>query len=109
MAYDEGLADRVRALLQDRPGITEKRMFGGIAFLIDDKMAVTASSKGGLMVRVDPTDTPGLVEQSGIERMEMRGRKMDGWLRVDASVIAVDEALRAWVDRGASYAASLAE
>lgn len=107
MAYDEDLADRVRELLEGRSGITEKRMFGGLAFLLDGRMAVTVSSKGGLMVRVDPADTSGLVAQAGVERMVMRGRPMDGWLRVDRSAVADEDALRAWVDRGVSYAVSL--
>ena len=101
MAYDQELADRIREIVQDRPGLTEKRMFGGLAFLINGNMAVSASSKGGLLLRVDPADTPALVERPEADRFEMRGREMDGWLRVQT------EDVEPWVRVGVEYARSL--
>src|SRR5690242_5438310 len=83
VAYDEDLANRIREIVQDEPGLAEKRMFGGLAFLINGNMAVSASGQGGLLLRVDPADTPRLVESPEASRFEMRGREMDGWLRVD--------------------------
>ena len=83
MAYDDDLADRIREVVQGEPGLTEKRMFGGLAFLIDGKMAVSASSKGGLLLRIDPTLTESFVVEPHVRPFEMRGRQMDGWLRVD--------------------------
>ncbi len=108
MAYDEDLADRVREVVQDEPALTEKKMFGGLAFLINGNMAVGASSKGGLLLRVDPAKTESLVSEPEVGRFEMRGRQMDGWLRVDASVVESDGELRRWVEIGVAYARSLA-
>jgi TfoX/Sxy family transcriptional regulator of competence genes len=107
MAYDEELADRIRALLGDRPELTEKKMFGGLAFLIGGNMAIAASGQGGILVRVDPDDSAELVASTPAEVMEMRGRTMAGWLRVDTADVADDGALARWVDRGTAYAASL--
>jgi TfoX/Sxy family transcriptional regulator of competence genes len=107
MAYDVDLADRVRAVVRDEPGLTEKRMFGGLAFLLDGHMAVGASSQGGLLLRVDPARTEELVDEPRVGRFEMRGRAMDGWLRVDADAVADDESLRRWVSHGVTYARSL--
>ena len=84
MAYDEDLADRIRALVAGEAGLTEKKMFGGLAFLIGGNMAVAASGQGGLMVRVDPASSDALVAETNARLMEMRGREMKGWLRVDA-------------------------
>jgi TfoX/Sxy family transcriptional regulator of competence genes len=106
MAYDEELAFRIRALLGDRP-VTEKKMFGGLAFLIGGNMAVAASGQGGILVRVDPTEGPKLVATTPAEMMEMRGKTMAGWLRVAHEHITDDEALAPWVERGAAYASSL--
>ncbi|HET7311524.1 MAG TPA: TfoX/Sxy family protein [Mycobacteriales bacterium] len=105
MAYDEALAERIRAMLPDEP-VTEKKMFGGLAFLVGGNMSVAASGQGGLMVRVDPEETESLLRERGAEPMEMRGRTMSGWLRVSADVLD-DEALQAWVDRGVGYARTL--
>ena len=102
MAYDEELAERIRALLADQPGVTEQRMFGGLAFLIGGNMAVAASGQGGLMVRVDPEEAEALEREPHARPMEMRGRPMRGWLRVDA-----EAALEPWVQRGVAYARSL--
>ena len=107
MAYDEELADRIRALLGDHPGLTEKKMFGGLAFLIGGNMAVAASGQGGILVRVDPEESDALVATTPAEMMEMRGRLMAGWLRVDSTDVADDATLAEWVERGAGYAASL--
>jgi len=107
MAYDEELAERVRAVVGGESGLTEQRMFGGLAFLIGGNMAVAASGQGGLLLRVDPATTESLVEPPSIDRFEMRGRQMDGWLRVDAGVVESDAALRDWVAHGVAYARSL--
>jgi hypothetical protein len=107
MAYDEELADRIRALLGDRSGLTEQKMFGGLAFLIGGNMAIGARGQGGILVRVDPDESDELVASAPAEPMEMRGRQMPGWLRVDTADVADDAALAAWVERGAAYAASL--
>ena len=107
MAYDEELAERLRALLGDRPGLTEKKMFGGLAFLVGGNMAIAASGQGGILVRVDPDESAELVASTPAEPMEMRGRQMAGWLRVAASEVAEDDELAVWVERGSAYAASL--
>lgn len=107
MAYDEDLADRLRVATQHESNLTEQRMFGGLAFLVNGNMAVAASSKGDLMVRVDPTQTSALIAEPGVARMEMGSRKMNGWVRVDLDVIEQDSALQRWVDLGAGYARSL--
>jgi TfoX/Sxy family transcriptional regulator of competence genes len=107
MAYDEELAGRIRILLRDRPGLSEKKMFGGLAFLIGGNMAIAASGQGGILVRVDPDGSDELVASTPAEPMEMRGRSMAGWLRVDTADVAEDAALGEWVERGAAYAASL--
>jgi TfoX/Sxy family transcriptional regulator of competence genes len=107
MAYDEDLADRIREAVQDVDGVTEKRMFGGLAFLVGGHMAVSASGKGGLLLRCDPGETDGLVAEPGVDRFEMRGKEMDGWLRVDPQAIESDQQLRRWVRVGVAYAGSL--
>ena len=107
MAYDEELADRIREIVASERGVDEKRMFGGLAFLIGGNMAVSASSKGGLMVRVDPADAPDLVVAAHVEPMVMRGREMLGWLRVDAKAVQSDAELLTWVSRGIAYAKAL--
>jgi len=94
--------------VQDEPGLTEKRMFGGVAFLVNGTMAVSASGQGGMLLRVDPTDTPTLVQRPEADRFEMRGRELDGWLRIDPSGLATKGQLESWVSRGVSYARSLA-
>ena len=107
MAYDEELANRVREHVQGEGGLTEKRMFGGLAFLINGNMAVSASSQGGLLLRVDPVQTDALVSESHAQRFTMRGRAMDGWLRIDTDALETDGALEGWIDRGVAYARSL--
>jgi TfoX/Sxy family transcriptional regulator of competence genes len=107
MAYDVELADRLRDLVAGEPGITEKRMFGGLAFLCDGNMAVSASSRGGLLLRCDPDETDALLARPHAAPFEMRGRSMRGWLAVDAAGCTTDEDLRRWVDIGLRYASSL--
>jgi TfoX/Sxy family transcriptional regulator of competence genes len=107
MGYDEQLADRLREAIEGEPGLSEKRMFGGLAFLVHGNMAVAASGQGGLMVRVDPTEAEALTAHPGVDRMEMRGRAMDGWLRIDAGVVAGDEPLRRWIDVGLAAARAM--
>ena len=107
MAFDEDLADRIRELVGDERGVSEKRMFGGLAFLVDGNMAVSASGRGGLLVRVDPTQTDRLVTRAHVERFEMRGRSMNGWLRVDTPGLRTKRQLEPWVARGVAYARSL--
>jgi TfoX/Sxy family transcriptional regulator of competence genes len=107
MAYDEPLAARIRELVAAEAGLTEKKMFGGLSFLVGGNMAVGASGQGGLLVRVDPAESDGLVSSTPARLMEMRGRSMKGWLRVDTEDVQSDEALRDWVERGVSYARSL--
>jgi TfoX/Sxy family transcriptional regulator of competence genes len=107
MAYDEELAGRIRALIGDDPDVTEKKMFGGLAFLIGGNMAIGASGQGGVLVRVDPDDSDDLVATTGARLMEMRGRSMRGWLRVDADDVRTKPQLAKWVRLGTAYARSL--
>jgi TfoX/Sxy family transcriptional regulator of competence genes len=107
MAYDVELANRIREAVEGEPGLSEKRMFGGLAFLINQNMAVSASSQGGLLLRVDPARTETLVSKPHVRPFEMRGREMQGWLRVDPAVLGADEELRRWVSHGVAYARSL--
>ena len=107
MAYDEDLANRIRELLGGRPGLTEQRMFGGLAFLIGGNMAIAASGKGGIMVRVDPAESESIVAKTSARPMVMRGREMAGWLRVDADDVRTKRQLSKWVDLGTAFAASL--
>ena len=107
MAYDEDLAHRIRELIAGDPDVTEQRMFGGLAFLVAGNMSVAASGQGGLMVRVDPEATGGLVTKPHVRPFEMRGRPMQGWLRVDAEGLRTKRQLEPWVRRGVAYARSL--
>ena len=107
MAYDEELAHRIRALVADEPHITERQMFGGLAFLVAGNMAVAASGQGGLLVRVDPEDSDDLVSEPHVRPLEMRGRAMHGWLRVDPEGVRATHELASWATRGVTYARSL--
>ena len=107
MAYDEALADRIRELVAGEPGLTEQKMFGGLAFLIGGNMAVAASGQGGILVHVDPEESDALVTRTKATLMEMRGRSMRGWLRVDAEHLRTKRQLAPWIERGAAYARSL--
>jgi TfoX/Sxy family transcriptional regulator of competence genes len=107
MAYDEALADRIRQRIGDEPGVAEKKMFGGLSFLVGGNMAVAASGQGGLLVRVDPAESDALLASTPARLMEMGGRSMAGWLRVGDEHVETDDALAEWVERGVSYARSL--
>jgi TfoX/Sxy family transcriptional regulator of competence genes len=107
MAYDEDLANRIRELVANEDGLTEKRMFGGLAFLIGGNMSVSASSQCGLLLRVDPAETEALLAEPHAEPFVMRGRAMDGWLRVDPEGLRTKRELERWVARGVAYARSL--
>jgi TfoX/Sxy family transcriptional regulator of competence genes len=107
MVYDEDLANRLRELLAAEDGITEKRMFGGLAFLLDGKMSVAASRTGGLLVRIDPTDTDAFLTRPHVTLMTMGGRKMDGWITVAPDGLKTTRELSAWVRRGVSFARAL--
>jgi TfoX/Sxy family transcriptional regulator of competence genes len=107
MAYDEELAERIRSLVAGEPGVSEQKMFGGLAFLIGGNMAVAASGQGGVLVHVDPNESDELAATTNAYPMEMRGRSMRGWLRVDSEHVATKDELSEWVERGAAYARSL--
>jgi TfoX/Sxy family transcriptional regulator of competence genes len=107
VAYDEELAARIRELLAETPDLAEKTMFGGLAFLVGGNMAVAASGQGGLLVRVDPDESDDLVASTPAYPMEMRGREMRGWLRVDADAVRTKRELATWVRRGSAFARSL--
>jgi len=107
MAYDEKLAARIRDVLSSLRDVEEKRMFGGLAFLVNGNMAVSASGQGGLLLRIDPGQADSLVDHEHVRRFEMRGREMDGWLHVDVEMIETEDELRRWVSHGLSYARSL--
>jgi TfoX/Sxy family transcriptional regulator of competence genes len=107
MAYDEDLANRLRELLADEDGITEKKMFGGLAFLLHGHMSVSASGQGGLLVRVDPAESDAMLKRDHVSLMEMRGRSMDGWLRIAPEGLKTRRQLKSWVDRSVGYVRTL--
>jgi len=107
MAYDQELAGRIRQLIGSDPEMTEKKMFGGLAFLVRGNMAIAASSEGGAMVRVDPAQSEVLVATTKATPMNMRSRDMPGWLRVSADDLRTDDQLAPWVEIGTGYARSL--
>ena len=107
MAYDEKLAARIRELVAGTRGVTEKKMFGGLAFLVNGNMAIAASGQGGILVRVDPEQSDKLVATTKAELMEMRGRSMQGWLRVATEDVRTKPQLKKWADLGTAYARSL--
>jgi TfoX-like protein len=107
MAYDKELAARLRAALSFEKGITEKTMFGGLAFLLDGHMVVAVSGAGGLMLRVDPAGGDSLRERDGVGPMVMNGRELKGWLRVDGAVVGTEESLRGWLEHGLAYVQTL--
>jgi hypothetical protein len=106
VAYDLELAERIRQLI-DEPDVFEQKMFGGLAFLVGGNMAIAASGAGGVLVRVDPKQAASLIAKSGAVPMEMRGRQMLGWLRVEAEDVRTKRQLSKWVDLGVAYAGSL--
>jgi hypothetical protein len=107
VAYDEHLADRIRELVGGESDLTERKLFGGLAFLIGGNLAVAASGQGGVLVRVDPTQSAALVATTNARLMEMRGRPMQGWLRVDSEHLRGNRQLAEWVELGTTYARSL--
>jgi hypothetical protein len=107
VAYDEELADRIRELVGSESGVTEQKMFGGLAFLIGGNMAIAASGQGGVLVRVDPAQSDTLVARTNASVMEMRGRQMQGWLRVGREDVRTKRQLAKWVELGTTYARSL--
>jgi hypothetical protein len=107
MTYDQELAGRIRQLIGSDPDLTEKKMFGGLAFLIRGNMAIAASSEGGAMVRVDPAQSDALVATTKSTLMNMRGRDMPGWLRLSSDDLRTDDRLASWVEIGTGYARSL--
>jgi hypothetical protein len=104
VAYDVELADRIRELIVGEPDVMEKQMFGGLAFLIGGNVAVAASGQGGVLVRVDPAQSDNLIATTNARLMEMRGRQMQGWLRVGSADVGTKRQLAKWVERGTTYA-----
>jgi len=107
VAYDEELAERIRALIAKEPRLSEKRMFGGLAFLVGGHMAIAASGQGGILVRVDPAQSDKLVATTKASVAVMRGRPMPGWLRVGPADVRTKPQLAKWVTHGATFARSL--
>jgi hypothetical protein len=107
VAYDEDLADRIRELLPKQRGVTEQKMFGGLAFLIGGNMAIAASGQGGVLVRVDTAKADHLIETTPAEQAEMRGRPMQGWLRVATEDLCTQRQLEKWVTLGSACASYL--
>jgi TfoX/Sxy family transcriptional regulator of competence genes len=107
VAYDEDLANRIRELIAGEADVTETRMFGGLAFLVGGNMAVAASGQGGILVRVDPDRSEDWIASGDAHPMEMRGKVMTGWLRVDTDRVRTKRPLETWVRRGVTYARSL--
>ena len=107
MAYDEALAGRIRELVAGEPNLTEKKMFGGLAFLVGGNMAIAASGQGGVLVRCDPAQSDDLAAKTDARPFEMRGREMQGWLRVDDADVRTKRQLEKWVKIGTAYARSL--
>jgi TfoX/Sxy family transcriptional regulator of competence genes len=107
MAYDEDLANRLRELLSGEDAVSEKKMFGGLAFLVHGHMSVSASGQGGLLARIDPAETDAVLAKEHVSRMEMRGRTMDGWVRVAPEGVRTKRQLQPWVKRSVSYVKTL--
>lgn len=107
MAYDEELAERLREVLEGQPGLTEKKMFGGVGFLVGGNLAISASSQGGVLVRVDPVQSDRLVATTHAEVAVMRGRPMEGWLRVASEHVRTRRQLARWAALGVAVAGSL--
>jgi hypothetical protein len=107
MAYDEDLAHRIRAQLADETAVTEKAMFGGLAFLLDGNMAVGVTNTAELMVRVGPDGTDDALSQSHARLFDMTGRPMKGWILVEPAGFETDTDLGGWVGRGVDFARTL--
>ncbi len=107
VAYDPDLADTIRDLLESEPGVTEKKMFGGLAFLVHGNMAISASGQGGALVHIDPADSQRLVGSTSAEVAVMGGRAMRGWLRVPSEALDTRKQVASWVRRGVDHARTL--
>jgi TfoX/Sxy family transcriptional regulator of competence genes len=108
VTYDERLADEIRERLASVDGeVIEKRMFGGLAFMMEGNLAIAASRRGGLLVRTDPADADEVLALPGVESMEMRGRPMPGWVFVETDALADESDLELWVDRALAFVATL--
>jgi TfoX/Sxy family transcriptional regulator of competence genes len=107
VAYDEDLANRLRELLAGEDAIVEKKMFGGLAFLLRGNMSVSAARNGGLLVRIDPADTGTCLARPHVASMKMGGREMDGWITVASAGLKTKRELAAWVKRGVAFAKTL--
>ena len=107
MAYDEDLAHRIRELLADEAGVTEKAMFGGLAFLVGGNMAVGISNTDELMVRVGPDATDAALSRPHTRLFDMSGRPMKGWVLVAREGMKTKRQLAPWVERGVRFARTL--
>jgi TfoX/Sxy family transcriptional regulator of competence genes len=109
VAYDEALAERARELVAELTdgNFSEKKMFGGLAFLVGGHMGAAVSRDGGLMLRCDPTQTDAMLAKPHAGPFRMRGKPIDGWLRVDEAGLGSREQLRRWITRGVRYAREL--
>src|SRR5579862_7210887 len=107
MAYDEELAHRLRELLAGEDGISEKKMFGGLAFLVHGNMSVSASRNGGLLVRLNPAETDAALARPHVALMQMGGRTMEGWITVAPDGLATKRELAAWVKRSLTFVRTL--
>lgn len=107
MAYDEDLANEIRELVASERGIEEKRMFGGLAFLVNGNMSVAVSGQGGLLVRVPADELDNVLRRAHVSPMVMAGRDVRGWVRVEPAGLRTKRQLEGWVARGVGYARSL--
>ena len=107
MAYDQALAERIRELVATEASVTEEKMFGGLAFLVGGNMAIAASGQGGVLVRCDPAQSDDLVAKTDARLFEMRGRELQGWVRVDDEHVRTKRQLEKWVKIGTAYARTL--
>jgi hypothetical protein len=107
MAYDPDLANRIREQLGDADGVSEKAMFGGLAFLLNGHMAVSAFSRGGLMVRVGPDAIGEALSRPHAQAIEMRGRPMPGWVHVGAEGVRTRPQVASWVRRAMAFTRTL--
>lgn len=107
VTYDEDLANRIREVVGREPGLSERKMFGGLAFLVNGNMSVAASREGGLLLRVDPARTEELLARKHARSFVMRGKPMDGWIRVDPEGLRNKRDLERWVGVGTDFARTL--
>ena len=107
MAYDPLLAERLRDELATEPDVTERKMFGGLAFLLGGHMTAVASGQGGVMLRADPATSDVLVATTPAEFAVMRGKEMAGWLRLDSAAVEDDQTFAEWIERAVAVARAL--